>query len=378
MKIGILTLHSQQNYGGILQCFALKSALLSIGHEVVVIDRWVDEKCKSLLKEVSRRDVANWLKWHLKVSLRLGNYKPALRTFRTIRFVNSLGLTPYHFHEWTDAPADLGVDLVVVGSDQVWHCGDWGDPEVFLLEGADGRSPNAIAYAASFGMKSIPENLRGLYKRGLANFKAISCREVEGVQLCHDLGFQSDHVADPTLLVDPSIWNTLLNGKASSGHKRKLVCYFLGIEIECALPKLEVFAKMNDCEVEIMFGSLYPNKFKKYRGRVRICNDYGPVEFVRALASATWVLSDSFHAMMFTCIFGKDIRFLMPTDDSRRNMFARVAGFAGKYIVGDPFVESMDAAFQSFIRDEPIGYRREDVAKFRLRSMDWLRNSTQG
>ena len=31
MKIGILTFHSQQNYGGVLQCFALKAAYFKRG-----------------------------------------------------------------------------------------------------------------------------------------------------------------------------------------------------------------------------------------------------------------------------------------------------------------------------------------------------------
>ena len=37
MKIGILTFHSQLNYGGVLQCWALKKALEDMGHETVVV-----------------------------------------------------------------------------------------------------------------------------------------------------------------------------------------------------------------------------------------------------------------------------------------------------------------------------------------------------
>ena len=42
MRIGILTFHSQLNYGGVLQCWALKKALEDMGHEAVVLD--IDRK----------------------------------------------------------------------------------------------------------------------------------------------------------------------------------------------------------------------------------------------------------------------------------------------------------------------------------------------
>ena len=39
MKIGILTLPFNCNYGGLLQCYALQSFLKGLGHEVVIIKR---------------------------------------------------------------------------------------------------------------------------------------------------------------------------------------------------------------------------------------------------------------------------------------------------------------------------------------------------
>ena len=40
MKVGILTFHAQLNYGGVLQCWALREALKRMGHTVVV-DLWL-------------------------------------------------------------------------------------------------------------------------------------------------------------------------------------------------------------------------------------------------------------------------------------------------------------------------------------------------
>ena len=52
MKIGILTLPLEFNYGGILQAFALQTVLKSLGHEVYTIDRHDYNKYKSLTHHV--------------------------------------------------------------------------------------------------------------------------------------------------------------------------------------------------------------------------------------------------------------------------------------------------------------------------------------
>ena len=48
MKIAILTFHSQLNYGGVLQCWALQEAITKLGHDVKVLDRWLDPKNETL------------------------------------------------------------------------------------------------------------------------------------------------------------------------------------------------------------------------------------------------------------------------------------------------------------------------------------------
>lgn len=134
MKIGILTFHSQLNYGGVLQCWALVQALKGMGHEVVVVDRWITPD-NGLLEHGYNHGWKPLIKLLLRTVTLCGDFAVWLRVRRTKRFVKSLGLTNYHFHDWKDAPNDLGIDCLVVGSDQVWHGGDWGDPRPYLLEG---------------------------------------------------------------------------------------------------------------------------------------------------------------------------------------------------------------------------------------------------
>ena len=49
MKIGILTVPFNNNYGGFLQAFALKQVLLDLGHEVIFINRRRNQSKKTQL-----------------------------------------------------------------------------------------------------------------------------------------------------------------------------------------------------------------------------------------------------------------------------------------------------------------------------------------
>lgn len=383
MKIGILTFHSQQNYGGVLQCFAMKAALESLGHEVVVIDRWLNPERRQLLGVLS----GSWifvLRYLIAVLRRRQPLAPLIRAVRSIQFVKGLGVTPYHFVDWKDAPQDLGVDCLVVGSDQVWHCGDFGDPTAYLLEGADGKVPRAISYAASFGLKEIPAEFRELYGRGLKRFAAISCREKEGVELCRGLGYEATHVVDPTLLADSSCWNKLIKTNHHSSlithtsslraQTRTLVCYFMSVNLAEALSHLEAFAESQKCRVEVIVDRPFVGIQHK-SSRVKIVASYGPKEFVRAFASATWTLSDSFHAVMFSTIFNTNLRFIRPQSEMRRAMFARIEEFAEKCITGPVFVDSVKAALDSFARGEAIEYNWTEIEARRMASAEWLKTA---
>lgn len=384
MKVGILTFHSQLNYGGVLQCWALQTALEKMGHEVVVIDRWIlkDASCRRF------RERGGWLLRLFKVVVKtLLCAGESLRIRRTESFIDRcLKCTPYHFVKWAEAPKDLGVDLIVVGSDQVWHCGSWCDPLPYLLEGAP-RIP-AIAYAASFGMSEIPElidvcgtNEAALphYKSGLGRFSAISCREAEGVGICKTLGFEAVHVVDPTLLVAPHEWHVMCNRRNSSdsGKCRKLFCYFLEEEFIAVRPFLTAFARNNGCRVEVFVDGRFPIPLPRNAGlvkklfndlrcgmsrRVRLRKGGGPVEFVSSLADADWVLSDSFHALMLSVVFRRNIRMLRPKSGLRMKMFARIEEFA-QHMEGGLLADSVSDALASFERGERVRVDEDWLAR---------------
>lgn len=385
MKIGILTFHSQLNYGGVLQAYAMQMALQEMGHEAVVIDRWLEAQNAHLLGPF----LNNWKGWVgtlIRGFAGMGTFGRLFRHWHTIRFVRqNLNLTPYHFYEWQDAPKDLGVDVVLVGSDQVWN-GNYGRPRPYLLEGAP--SVSAIAYAASFGMRALPEELISAYREGFQRFKAISVREAEGIGLVESQGATATHVVDPTLLLEPNIWKTKIT--CSTQKKRTLVCYLLAEDVEALYPQFHAFAKAQHCKVKILvdwYTLPFPKTLSRVIQRVKcmVRNVFSPVklelaagpqEFLNAFANATWVLSDSFHAVMFSSIFGKNVRVLRPQSESRQKMFARIEEFAQQAVAaGELIAEDVPSALNSLINDTPLQFNADFIARRRAESKAWLENA---
>ena len=393
MRVGILTFHSQLNYGGVLQAFALQTVLERMGYEVAVVDRWLDAQNIALWGPFAGMTVRGWVGWLVRGVMGCGTFGRTVRHWRTIRFVQRrLRLTPYHFVRWEEMTGrNLGVDCLVVGSDQVWHGGDWGNPLPYLLEGAP--PIHAIAYAASFGMNRLPEALLEAYREGFARFSAISVRESEGVELVASVGGCATHVSDPTQLLDASSWRETLSlcGK-KGGQRPRLVCYFLSENALAALPALEDFARKRRCSVEVFVNGIQlpvPKSFSTIWGRlgwwmhrvvssVRLRLAAGPREFVEAFSSATWVLSDSFHALMFASVFGADVRILLPKDASRRVMFGRIEEFTRCAVKGTVLSVNVQEALASFVEGEPCTYNEVFLRERREASQAWLKNALGG
>lgn len=396
MKIGILTFHSQLNYGGVLQCCALQTTLQTMGHEVVVIDRWLHADNRYLECGFNKWRIGFWTKFLLRAVMGSGDWAKLQRVRKTKGFLKAyLNLTPYHFVEWKDAPKDIGLDMLVVGSDQVWHCGDFGDPRVYLLQNAP--LVPAIAYAASFGFAKIPKFVSAkaaecvealpIYKEGLARFSAISCREEEGVNLCRELGYSAVHVLDPTLLLDEVDWNNIV--KVQSSKRKRIVCYFMSEDILSSFAALGEFVKSGGHEVTVLLNSglpipmpTTPKKFVnwmrllscKHKRHFEILESAGPAEFVNAIANADFVISDSFHALMFSIIFGKNVRILKPKTEMRKRMISRIREIAS-HMRGELFADGVADALSSYARNEVVEMDKEWLSLRRTQSLKFLKEN---
>lgn len=220
MKVAIFTLPLVNNYGGILQAYALQRALESYGFEAPVVNLKIRQR------GLFSRD---YLKFLLAKLIYFKKYKNA--EFSTLRYYADTQRFIAQNIETTReiySPAALKrlfeqekFGACVLGSDQVFNPPYF---DAFENDFSLGFAPQEcikIAYAASFG----GENFKGardleLHKANLAKFKAISVRERGATALCESVFGISGaaFVLDPTLLAGREVFEKFISpaGAASS------------------------------------------------------------------------------------------------------------------------------------------------------------------
>ena len=213
-------------------------------------------------------------------------------------------------------------------------------------------------------------------------------RENQGVKLIRELGFDATQVVDPTLLVNSSLWEKFKDKKVYK--KKRLLCYTLAENLLELLPKLEKFAKDNDCDVVV-----FPDRFEK-RGckpksflnvqklRLRLLTTPVKVyisaaieDFMREISAATWIVTNSYHAMMFSVIYRKNIRIIVPTDKVRQGMHARMQEFAGTIIDGPLMQANVEDALSSCERGEEISINEVALKERIKKSRIWLKTQIE-
>ena len=227
MKIGIITFwNSQDNYGQIMQSFALYSYLVSIGHDVVII-RYLPNQSTSTLDKITK--ISPWHLWayykyrkNQKSFHTLNDVKREFDNFRRMHMIYTdkvyHGFAQLWEEDWTY------YDAFVCGSDQIWSPKPDEQLNAYFLQFAPFKSLR-IAYAPSFGRSELPKEYQTQLHRLLQHFDAVSVREEEGVGFCKDSNIDCQMVCDPTLLLQDATYRQLTG---VSERDNMAFCYLIG------------------------------------------------------------------------------------------------------------------------------------------------------
>ena len=310
MRIGILTLPLHTNYGGILQAYALQTVLERMGHEVVVFDT----PNKASLPPLWKLPLC-FAKRILLKSMGRGNKIFAERHYNKVRPVIAKEIQPFideRIHRKVITKFSKlnarDFDAIVVGSDQVWrtiYFPMWSGQgiENAYLSFTSGWNIKRISYAASFGTENweYTEEQTRLCKEAIQKFDAVSVREENGVKLCKQY-FDVDalHVLDPTMLLAVDDYIKLFKQKQTPKSTGTLLNYVLDETDELNYLIQQVAKEKNIIPFSVN------NPFAG--------NDTKPIDqrvmqsvetWLRGFHDADFVITDSFHACVFSIIFKK-------------------------------------------------------------------------
>lgn len=149
-----------------------------------------------------------------------------------------------------------------------------------------------ISYAASFGLDEIPDKWREKYTVGLSEFHYLSVREKNAVEIVESLiGKKCEKVLDPTMLLDRSMWDKIKKVPKKAHEKKYILTYFLGEKTDSINAELMEYSQMYHCDII----NLLDLKDDAYVA--------APDEFIGLISEAKLVMTDSFHATVFSIIY---------------------------------------------------------------------------
>lgn len=304
MRIAILTLPLHTNYGGILQAYALQTVLERMGHEVCLVEKRRKPVTLPLWKAplvYGKRILKNakGSPFPLFYEQKVNREEPFVRQ-HTDKFIcryikrRIVG----DFSEINESD----YDAIVVGSDQIWRPKYFNDNiERAYLDFTEGWNVRRIAYAASFGTDEWEYTRAQTRRCGrlLKRFDAVSVREASGADLCREhFGVEAKTMLDPTMLLEKEDYIRLFENANTPKSNGTLLNYILDDTPE---------------------KTALTNRIAKERGlvpfRVNAKSDINlPIEnriapsveqWLRGFYDAEFVVTDSFHACVFSILFNK-------------------------------------------------------------------------
>jgi hypothetical protein len=305
MKIGIITL-TGDNYGAILQTYALCTKLNGMGFDTEII-RYLDKH--RIMRSLS---LAGKVKYLTRCMLKcFVTFNRKHRNFN--RFRNSrIKWSPVNYDDHRKIKKNPPrYDVYITGSDQVWN------PEIYRYDLnylLDFVPDNAFSfsYAASFGKGILPDYAVQNTKRLLSRMKAISVREKSGLAIVQSLGFEAHLVLDPTLLLNKDEWTDFtMDYRGKYKDKRYVVCYIMpGDKVVCDAILFAGKRMSQILQLPLVILGAHENKCFTHNYDVTA----GPDDFLYIVRNAAFVATNSFHGVCFSVNF--NVPFIVPVNEA--------------------------------------------------------------
>lgn len=308
MKIGILTFHRAANYGAVLQAYALQQYLLSLGHDVEVIDyrcvpveqmhsghyflycKGIKNKCKQFLRSPVKRKKRKLFDDFIQRKIHLSTVKKIRK-------------------ETISQDLKGQYDVVISGSDQIWNPYLTQGDNTYLLDFAD-ADVEKISYAASIGLNQLPEEYKSMYQTQLGRFAQISVREKQGQMLIRKLVERDCKVVlDPTLLISAEKWKTFMKRPSL----REYVLLYTIKSSPLLLEEAIQIAEKKNLPIIYISDSIARKKGITYIPYAT------PEEWVGLFAEASHVVTNSFHGVAFSINFNKSVTIGLSGDKNHSN-----------------------------------------------------------
>jgi hypothetical protein len=349
-KVGIVTFHCANNYGAVLQTYALQTAVSFFDYAQVHVVDYNPIEITAGYKVFSLHsfwDASHKFRYCAVVLFNARN-----RVVRRIRF----GKTRRDFLNLDKSQIFSTYDVILCGSDQIWNpqLSKGFDPYYFgLLPGFHGIK---ASYAASLGLKNLTEYQKEELKGLLKNLDGVSVREKAMLPLFQPLvSIPISVCLDPTLLLGRNQWEQIIQIQTSKNY----ILIYQMIPDEQLIKDAYALASTTGFKVlELSYGKRIGHPVKH-----KVITTAGPIDFLGLFFHAEYVLTNSFHGTAFSILFNKQFCSYKPEQGSARiTDLLDQLGVPQRYVHSSKDVifsridwESVNARL-AFLREESLNY----------------------
>lgn len=372
MKAGVLTLQLHNNFGGILQAYALQRSLEKLGHSAILIDKSRYVSLGPWYKKYPVYIKRGINKFIFGKNIIVKADIEQNRLLKTIAKYTEPFIEKHIRRVYTKDFSNIrekDFDVLIVGSDQIWR------PKYFYsriedayLDFAKEWKIKRITYAASFGTEEweYTEEQTNNCATLLKKFNAVSVRESSAVKLCYDnFGVKAEHVLDPTMLLSKEDYIKLFKDYNAAQSDGNLFCYILD-DGEEKKSIIDCVAKEKGLKA-FYVNSRYEDLDASLEERIQ-----QPVEkWLRAFYDAEFIITDSFHACVFSIIFNKP--FIVYGNKERG--LARFNSLLSIFGLEERIVSTKEEATKAI--SKPINWEKvnESHRQWKEKSMSFLNNN---
>ncbi|EDM85041.1 polysaccharide pyruvyl transferase family protein [Limnobacter sp. MED105] len=302
MKIGILTFHFSDNFGALMQAYALRQWFIRNGHDAVFVPYHpvhVEDggSFRNILSASNfRRNLTILYMKILHIWGKVFGNRSQRMQFDRFRAAH-LGLHGLRRLTGEEIQQDLvGCSMLVCGSDQIWAPSvQYGIDPVYFLDFPRASHFRRISYAASFGRGTLQANYAKEVGSLLMQLDAISVREFTGSEIVKRVsGREALVVPDPTILLGN--FSPLLGERLDEADH--VFCY--------ALRSDEIIRGVAETVSSVLNLPLMSARNSRQRWHdIGEGFSPGPVDWLKKLVSAKFVVTNSFHGVALAVIHNK-------------------------------------------------------------------------
>ena len=364
MKVAIITILDNTNYGTYLQALATGISIKKLGYDVEIIH--YTRPCmtpKGYSKAIF--EDRGFLRWFYRCVLKYSNKTKKLK-LKDIDFLKSYLLVTKEYIGFEELVSNPPIaDIYLTGSDQVWNSFyNRGIDKSFYLDFAP-MGKKRVSYAASIGMPNFPEKEIEEVTELLNKYNNITVREIAAKEILSKIGILSNVVLDPTLLLNTADWSEI----ARHYPFYETEPYLLTYSVEYG--KEDIYIKHYACQIAREKGL----KIYHITYSARPSDNYydkvfsyaTPDLFLNLMLNASFVVVSSFHGTAFAVNFNKPFITVSPQKfNSRIESLLQITGLESRIVTDDSRdIKSFDEIDYSIVNNKLDKERQKSINQFR-------------